>query len=341
MRLDARRLLLLAGLAVATLALLVALGGGRTTLAALGQVDLRLLLLAAGVHYGGFALRGHRWQRLLAAAGYRLGYVYTTAVLLSGWFVSALLPARAGDAFRVAALRLPPPAQPIVPVADSLGTIVLERGLDMLAILLLSAGFGLAVLGAGLPGWLVALYGTTLAIMIIVAVVVLLMPALLERLRRWSQRPLWQRGVDFALEVAISLRSLLHRPGLAALVMGESLVIWLCDAVLLWLVVLSLGAWLPFPAAGFVSLTVDIFAAVPLTPGGMGQVETAYAVLLALLAQPGIPIAAVVLVTRAISYWSFLLISGSVALAAGFGRLLAAPAVTPSITTNLADRRET
>jgi uncharacterized protein (TIRG00374 family) len=332
LRLDARRLLILAGLAVVTVALLVALGGGRATLAALAGVDGRLLLLAAAIHYGGFALRGHRWQLLLRTTGHRLGYLYTTGVLLSGWFVSALLPARAGDVLRMAALRLPPPAQPEVPVADSLGSIVAERALDILALFLLSATFGLAVLGGRLPGWLVAVYGAALALLIALVAVILLVPALLTRLRGASSHRLWQRGLDFALQVAQSLRRLPRRPGLAVVVALESLAIWLCDALLLWLAVASLGHWLPFPAAGFAALTVDILAAVPITPGGMGQVETAYAALLALLAQPGFHIPAAILVTRAISYWSFLLISGGVALAMGFGRLLApaAPPPTPA-----------
>jgi hypothetical protein len=41
-----------------------------------------------------------------------------------------------------------------------------------------------------------------------------------------------------------------------------------------------------------------------------------------LIAHPGLHIAAVVLATRAISYWSFLLFSGLVTLLAGFGRVL-------------------
>lgn len=330
LRLDARRLALLAALALATLALLVWAGGGRATFAALAGLDARLLILAAGVHYAGFALRGHRWQVLLAALGHRLGYCYTTGVLLSGWFFSALLPARAGDALRVAALRVPPPNRPAVPVADSLGTIVLERTLDILAILLLSAGFGLSVLGARLPGWLVGVYAAALLLLALAGAAVVWMPALLARLAAWPARPLWQRMIGFARQLAESLHRLPRRPGLAALVLGESLLIWLCDALLLWLVVASLGQGLPLPAAGFAALTVDIFAAVPLTPGGMGQVETAYAALLALLAQPGIAIPAAVLATRAISYWSFLLVSGSAVLATGLGRWVAPPAALPT-----------
>lgn len=324
LRLDPRRLFLLGLLAVATIALLLTLGDGHSTLDALAHADWRFLALAAAIHYGGFALRGHRWQRLLGALGYRLGYLYTTSLLLAGWFVSALLPARAGDAFRVLALRMPPPEQPSVPVAPAIGTLVLERALDILAILLLSASFSVAVLRERIPSWLLWTYGGTLAVIVVMAGILLATPLLLDRLRPLSSRPLWQKTLDFVTQIAETLRQLAQHPKTAIVTVGESLLIWLCDGLLLWLVVLSLGHPFTLGQAGFVALTVDIFAAIPLTPGGMGQIETAYAALLGLLAHPGLHIAAVVLATRAISYWSFLLFSGLVTLFAGFGRVFTA-----------------
>jgi uncharacterized protein (TIRG00374 family) len=313
---------LLGLLAVATIALLLTLGDGQSTFSTLAHADWRFLALAAAIHYGGFALRGQRWQLLLGALGYRLGYLYTTGVLLAGWFVSALLPARAGDAFRVLALRLPPPNQPAIPVATAIGTIVLERTLDILAILLLSAASSVVVLQERIPGWLLWIYAAVLALVVIVAGVLLATPLLLERLRPFSSHPLWHKTLDFITQIAATLRQLALHPAAALIAIGESLLIWLCDGLLLWLVVLSLREPFTLGAANFVALTVDIFAAVPLTPGGMGQIETAYAALLALIAYPGLHIPAVILATRAINYWSFLIFSGLVTLLAGFGRIL-------------------
>lgn len=324
LRMEPRRLVLLAILAVATVALLLTVGDSRSTLAALAGADWRWLVLAIIIHYGGFALRGHRWQLLLGALGHRLGYLYTTGLLLAGWFVSALLPARAGDAFRVLALRMPPPHQSQVPVAPAIGTLVLERTLDILAILLLSAGASLFVLPGRVPTWLLWTYSLALAMVVIVAGVLLATPLLLERLRPLSARPLWHKTLEFIIQIANALRRLAQHPMIALVTIGESLLIWLCDGLLLWLVVRSLGEPFTLGAATFVALTVDIFAAVPLTPGGMGQIETAYAALLALLANATLPIAAVVLATRAISYWSFLIFSALVTLLAGFGRVLTA-----------------
>ena len=306
------RILLLLFFAAASIALLLWLGGGsRETLSLLAQADWGLAVL---IHYSGFAVRGHRWQMLLAGMGHRLPYARVTGLLISGWFVSALLPARAGDAARIAALRL---ERAPVPVADSLSSIVLERLLDILAILGLGGSFAFFVLAERLPLWVLSGYAAAAGLLIVFGAGLLISPSLLGWLRRFSAHRFWQRGLDFAGQAVVALRSLLARPGQALFLLGESLYIWLCDALLLWLVALALGVALPFPAAAFAALTVDIFASVPLTPGGIGQIEVAYAGLLSLLSLPIAVVPAAVLLTRVISYWSFLVFSGVVAAVTG------------------------
>jgi len=328
LRLDRKRIVLLAALGGLSIALLLALGGGRTALAALVHANWGWIGLAIVVHYSGFALRGWRWQQLLATMGHRFTWRFTTSLLLTGWFVSALLPARAGDLVRVGVLHSatqeplqdPSHERQSVPVATGLGSIVLERALDLLAILVLGAGFGFVVLRNQLPGWVLGAYALGISGLIVFGVVLLVIPAVLGWLRRWSDHRFWQLALDFAAQLVDSLRTLIRQPQTALLVVAASLYIWLCDAVLMWLCVGSLGTWLPFGRAAFVALTVDVFATVPLTPGGIGQIETVNATLLALLALPTTQVAAAVLVNRTISYWSFLLFSGVVTFAAGFGQ---------------------
>ncbi|MCB0040105.1 MAG: flippase-like domain-containing protein [Caldilinea sp.] len=317
-----RRVLLLLGLGLITCVLLVVLFGGEDALAAVRGADARWLALAFAVHYSSFAVRGHRWQRLLAMIGYRLGYLYTTGLLLAGWFVSALLPARAGDFMRIGVLRLDGRRHTAVPVAASLGSIVLERALDILAIVALGALFGFAVLRNEAPGWLLASYAIGLAMLLLLGVALLVAPPLLAWMRRWFGHRLWQSLVGFAEQLASSLRVLFRQPGAGLLVTGESLYIWLCDALVVWFVTLALGASMPFSIAAFVALTVDVLAAVPLTPGGVGQIDAAYAGIFALL--PGVlfNVGAAVLLIRFITYWSFLAFTGLVTFGAGFGELL-------------------
>ncbi|CAN5847965.1 UPF0104 family protein [soil metagenome] len=320
--LNRKRIVLLIGAGVLTLVLLLVLGGGREALSALAHVDWRLLALALLIHYSGFAVRGLRWQQLLRTMGHKLTWRFVTTLLLAGWFVSALLPARAGDVMRVGVLRLSAPDHVAVPVADALGSIVLERVLDLLAILALGASFGLLVLRAQLPGWVLTAYGIGIAGLMFLGVGLLVTPALLDWLRRWSTHRFWQTLLNFVAQLVESLRALLRQPGIALLLLLESLYIWLCDALLMWLCIWSLGVLLPFGRAAFIALTVDVFAIVPLTPGGIGQIETVNAALLSLLKLPGFNVAAAVLVNRAISYWIFLLFTGVITFAAGFGQWL-------------------
>lgn len=320
--LPRRRLLLLSGLGVATWALLILLFGGQAALQAMVTADARWLALALLVHYSSFAVRGHRWQQLLGMMGRRPGYLYTTALLLAGWFVSALLPARAGDFMRIGVLRLDTARHPATPVAASLGSIVLERALDILALVGLGLGFGGAVLRTQAPGWLVASYVAAGGLLALLAAGTVLAPPLLHWLQRWSQLHLWQMALNFGEQLAASLRVLVQRPRRSALVIGESLYIWLCDALVVWFVLRSLGAAAPFDATAFVALTVDVLAAAPLTPGGIGQIDAAYVALFALLPAPAFNVGAAVLLIRFITYWSFLVFSGVVTLLAGFGEVI-------------------
>lgn len=332
LRLDRRRLLLIALLGAASAGLLIAFSGGRAALVTVANANWGLIGLAMALHYGSFALRGHRWQRLLRVLGHPLPYLYTTALLLAGWFASALLPARAGDFLRAGVLRMGGERHAPVPVASSLSSIVLERVLDILAILLLGAGFGFALLRDRLPPWLLAAYALGIVLLLGFGAGLLLAPRVLKGLaglpglagRRW-----WQKTVAFMAQFVEGMRTLFRQPRAALLVVVESLLIWLVDGLLVWLVALSLHAALPLPAAAFVALTVDVLAAIPLTPGGVGQIDAAYAALLALLSLPATDAGALVLVVRFISYWSFLAFSGLVALAAGFGPQ-ASPSTSPA-----------
>jgi len=322
LRLGLRRLALLVGLGALTIIFLITLGGGQAALAALLTVDLRWIALGVAIHYSGFVVRGVRWQQLLRALGHHLPWRYTMTLLLSGWFVSALLPARAGDLLRVAILGIPSTDQPTVPVADSIGSIVLERALDLVALVVLGAGFGFALLRTTMPGWIVAAYGITLSLLGVAAVALLLAPALLHWLRRRSTHPLWQKGIVLAGQLVQSLQTVGRSPLVAVQVFGQSLYIWFCDALLMWTVLKAMGVDAPLASITFVALTVDIFAAIPLTPGGIGQIEAVNMALLALLPLPAFNLSAAVLLNRAISYWSFLLFSGIVTFAAGIGQMM-------------------
>lgn len=322
MHVGLRRIVILIGLGLLTIVFLLALGGGRTALAAVAAVDLRWIGVGLIIHYSGFVVRGVRWQQLLKVLGYPLSWRYVMSLLLSGWFVSALLPARAGDLLRVALLRTATSSHPPIPITDSVGSIVTERALDMIALVVLGAGVGFTLLRTAMPGWIVAAYGSALLLLGLALVALLIAPPLLQWLRRRSKQPFWHKALDLAAQLVQSLRTLGRFPAMTMLVLVESLYIWLCDALLMWAVLQAMAINAPLAGITFVALTVDIFAAIPLTPGGIGQIEAVNMALLALLPLPPFNLAAAVLLNRAISYWSFLIVSGMVTFAAGIGQMM-------------------
>ena len=192
----------------------------------------------------------------------------------------------------------------------------------MLALVVLGATVGFTLLRTAMPGWVVAAYGSALFLLSVAGVAILVAPPLLHWLRHQSQQPFWQKSLDLAGQLVQSLRALGRSPAIALLVLVESLYIWLCDALLMGSVLAAMGVDAPLSAITFVALTVDIFAAIPLTPGGIGQIEGVNVALLALLPLPVFNVAAAVLLNRAISYWTFLLVSGVVTFAAGIGRMM-------------------
>lgn len=314
--LSGRRAGLLILIGLGSIGLLVWLGGGSTVFERLLELDGRLVGLSLLVHYAGFALRIERWRRILKMLGYAYSYTTLAGLLLSGWFLSALLPARAGDFARIAALR-GGTSGPSVSIADSAASLLIERILDVAAILVLALLFALSLFGSGLPGGIGAAYTVGFVLLFLAGLTLALAPRALKWLSRRLSRPEVRRLLDFMESFLTSTRTLGQRPGRAVLYFAQSLLIWLCDGALLWLILAALQNPIGFVSAGFVALTVDLSAAVPLTPGGVGQIEAVYVALLTLLALPTGVAPTAVLVTRSVSYWSFLIVSGTATFLSG------------------------
>lgn len=314
--LSRERIALLLLLGALSGAVLVWMGGGLSLLARVMDLDARLIGLALVVHYAAFALRIERWCQILRLLGYPYSYAALAGFLLTGWFFSSLLPARAGDFVRIGALRSGR-SGPAVPVAESTASLVLERLFDILAIVPMALLFAFILFGGMLPASVGAAYAAALLLIALLGVSLLLAPGLLQKLSERLAHSNVSRLLDFVQSLLSSVRILGRRPGSAFVLLGKSLLIWLADGVLLWLVLAALESPIALAPAAFVALTVDLSAAVPITPGGVGQIEAVYVGLLALISVPSSNGPAAVLVTRTITYWSFLIISGAATLLSG------------------------
>ncbi len=310
------RAIIILVLGVMTLLLLLKIGNIDISRETLRRIDWKFLALAAVIHYSGFAVRGWRWQKLLGGMGHRITYRYATTLLVSGWFASALLPARLGDVLRATLLR----RDHRTPLADGFGSIATERALDILAIVLLAlvaAGWALA---GNTPAWVWQSLGGGAALLVTLVAVLIASPqfeGFFLRLLPWQ---LYRKGVRFGFELLASIRRLGENPRLLLTVAGQSGYIWLCDVFLMYFALLSAGIVAPLSVAAFTGMTVDLAAAVPIIPGALGQVEGTALGVFSLFQIAPAQSSLVILLNRFISYWTFIIVSGAVAYFFGFSQ---------------------
>jgi uncharacterized membrane protein YbhN (UPF0104 family) len=141
----------------------------------------------------GFLFRILRWRYLLAPLKWtRLPSL--AAAVFAGWAVSALLPGRVGELARAVVLR----EKEGVRASAAAGTIVVERLLDLLAVLILLAaalGFDPAsALGSGRQSLMPAIrtgsllvFGALAAVMALILLLKHVPPQVTAALRRWAE----------------------------------------------------------------------------------------------------------------------------------------------------------
>jgi uncharacterized protein (TIRG00374 family) len=272
---------------------------------AIAAADPVLLLAAFVVYYLGFPLRGLRWVILLRGTGFRLSTQDSSEIIFLSWLVNCLVPAKLGDIYRAFLLKL----NTSVSGSRTLGTVFIERILDLFAITILGLAAGFWSFRTGLPPEMqaVALLGV---------VVVIVLAVLLLTLRNFGRRmvtalPIPERFValydrfEEGVFDAVPSRSL---PGLIVL----TILIWGTESLRLYFVVEALGfedVSLGLSGAVFVALIGSLLTAVPFSPAGLGIVELGLVGVL--VAAYGVPIqeaTTIALVDRTISVLSVIVL---------------------------------
>lgn len=264
-------------------------------------------LLPALVAFGlGTLARALRWRSLFAP-GRRPPRGATTDAMMMGYFYNNILPARAGEAIRVVVLTQRSAAPPV----EIVGTVVLERMYDVLAILV--------VFFAAEP-WLphVSWFGAAAAAAAALAVGIALAAGLLavygDRPLRLLLRPLARFSLFSGERLDRTVAELAH--GLSGLrdvrVAGEAfmwtILAWLLSALCAYLVSLAFALHLPFAAGVLVTVAIGFGMILPTAPAAVGVFEGA--VLIALGAY-GVPHSAALpyaLVLHAVNFVPFIVV---------------------------------
>lgn len=278
-----------------------------------------------------YVIRAWRWQYLLHPIGpTRFRTAFRTTVI--GFAALGVLPARAGDVLRPYLLA----RQEGLPVSATLATIVMERVLDLIAVLALLA---LYVWGIADPATLppALLRGIEVSSALAGAVTIVLMGVM------WvlATHPERIGGLVFAMArvlphaVADRLAGLARtfsggfavarEPRALAAAVALSFPLWLAIAAEAWLVTIAFGIAMPFTGTFLLQALLVIGVAVP-TPGAVGSYHEAYRIgVTTFFGAPEDTAVAAAIVTHAISYFPVVL-TGIVFMAQdglSFGRIKA------------------
>jgi glycosyltransferase 2 family protein len=246
------------------------------------RADAGLVALATALTLATYGLRAWRWQHLLRPIGVvRFGPALRATVI--GFAASALLPARAGEIIRPYLLA----RREGLSVTASFATIVLERFLDLVTVLLL---FGALLLFFD-PGLAAADPRTFAAVRVgalgaaAAAVAGLIVLALLaghpERLERGAGQLARWLPARLATPLAAAVgrfaegMGVLRRPAGLARSLAISIPLWLSIAGGIWLTARAFHITFPYTGSFLVMSLLVVGVAVP-TPGAIGGFHAAF-----------------------------------------------------------------
>lgn len=277
------------------------------TWTAIKHANVLFVLAAFFIYYLSFPIRTLRWRMLLQNVGYTKEngvnlpkFPKLLEIIYISWFANVIVPAKLGDLYRAYLLR----KETNLSATRTFGTVLAERLLDLIVLLLLFIPGAFISLHENLPPQLqTGLKVTLVAIILgIVGLFVLrLFPSQIEKLipsRFRSHYNNFQEG---------TIGSFHRVPTLSILTVG----VWACESFRFLFVALAFnliggGALHIVSASLFIALGEALLTAVPFTSGGIGLVEGGMLAMIALFTPNTSLAAAAILTDRTISLFSIL-----------------------------------
>jgi len=285
--------------------------------------NLFYFFIGFAIYYTSFPLRALRWRILLENVGFTKEngiqlprFWKIVEIIYISFFANSVVPAKLGDLYRAYLLR-----QEIkVSVTRGVGTVLAERLLDLIVLLLLFIPAIIISLHENLPPELRIALEVTLAAVVVGIAALFVLRQLREPIAKLV--PARFRDQYYHLQEGI-LGSFRRLPTLSVLTIG----VWICEALRFYFVVLALGLIGGNPvhilaAAIFIGLGEALLTVVPATGGGVGLVEGGMVAMIALFYHgPGLAnhATAAIVLDRIISYVSLLVI-GFIVFMIAFGR---------------------
>jgi len=293
------------------------------------EARVDLLIVGFALVVVTFVIRAHRWQYLLRPIGpTRFRTAFRTTII--GAAALGVLPARAGDLLRPYLLA----RQEGLSTSATFATIVMERVLDLIAMLVLLALYVWGTSDASrLPASLrhgievsAALAGLAALMLVALTWVMATHPERIGRLvfsaARMLPSTMAERLAGYARTFSTGF-AVAREPQALAAALCWSFLLWLVIAGEAWLVAMAFGIYMPFAGSFLLQALLTIGVAVP-TPGGVGSYHEAYRIgVTTFFGAANDKAVAAAIVTHAISYVPVVL-AGGIFMAQdglGFGRL--------------------
>jgi glycosyltransferase 2 family protein len=293
------------------------------TWASLRSANMLFFAAAFVIYYLSFPIRAARWRILLQNVGYTKAngielprFWKLVEIIFISFFANAVVPAKLGDLYRAFLLR----QEADVSTTRSFGTVLAERLLDLIVLLLLFIPALIISLHENLPSQL--RLGLEVVLVAVVLGIVGLFVLRLAREPIAKLVPLRFREHYYHFQEG-TLGSFRRLPILSLLTIG----VWLCESFRFFFVALSLNlitgsALHVLSAAIFIGLGEALLTIIPATGGGIGIVEGGMLAMISLFyhgADAANRTAAAILLDRTISLFSILVL-GFVVFLVAFGR---------------------
>ena len=276
------RTVVVIGLAVGLLAIFLREADLGQVWSAMASARADLIWLTVGLTILTFVVRAERWKYLLEPLGpTRFRTVFRTTVI--GFAASAVLPARAGEVIRPYLLA----RSEGLSATAAFATILVERVLDLVAVLLLLLAF-LIWFDPGLESRDSVLFSAirfgglvTAPVAVGALLLMFFMAGHPERLQVWLQKAERILPVKAASAIARVARTfaegfaVVRRPERLVAALAWSIVLWIAIGAGIWSVAIAFGIAMPFTGGWLMLAPLVVGVAVP-TPGGVGGFHEAF-----------------------------------------------------------------
>ena len=237
--------------------------------AALGRVDGRLVTLSIGLTLAGTLARAARWKLLYYPDHKSLNGLKLSEALFISQMLNIVIPARLGEVARLYFMGQIEARSK----AHTLGTILVEKWLDVLALLVLMF---LVPVSVSLPAWFQDSKGSLIVLAIVFFSVTLTLSYGKDWLLAWLESTArflpqdWRARIQRTVGLALTSLDVLRSPWVGLQLQGWSFLIWSMGILANYIVFLALGLALPFSAALFLLVVLQVGTAVPSAPGKLG-----------------------------------------------------------------------